>query len=134
VPLIYVSVIGLLASIPSMAIKYIFGSGSPFANWAGVVMVPVFIYYLYLSRTLGLGMILFTIACFYIAHWVGSITSLWIVSLIVFAIAWVFQFAGHKIEGKKPSFLKDLQFLLIGPVLKKNLSFRNSREVFSLPG
>ena len=35
--------------------------------------------------------------------------------LIIFIIAWIGQFIGHKIEGKKPSFLKDLQFLLIGP-------------------
>lgn len=40
---------------------------------------------------------------------------LW-VCVAVFALAWVGQFYGHKIEGKKPSFFKDLQFLLIGPV------------------
>ncbi|OTG83633.1 DUF962 domain-containing protein [Acinetobacter sp. ANC 4648] len=34
----------------------------------------------------------------------------------IFVVAWIGQFYGHKIEGKKPSFLKDLQFLLIGPV------------------
>ncbi|WP_151824386.1 Mpo1 family 2-hydroxy fatty acid dioxygenase [Acinetobacter bereziniae] len=34
----------------------------------------------------------------------------------VFVLAWIGQFYGHKIEGKKPSFFKDLQFLLIGPV------------------
>ena len=38
-----------------------------------------------------------------------------IVSLIIFAVAWVGQFIGHKIEGKKPSFFKDVQFLLVGP-------------------
>jgi len=42
-------------------------------------------------------------------------TPLWLVCLIVFVLAWVGQFYGHKVEGKKPSFLKDLQFLLIGP-------------------
>jgi uncharacterized membrane protein YGL010W len=26
------------------------------------------------------------------------------------------QFIGHKIEGKKPSFFKDILFLLIGPL------------------
>ncbi len=40
---------------------------------------------------------------------------LWVISLAVFVGAWVGQFVGHKIEGKKPSFLKDVQFLLIGP-------------------
>lgn len=33
-----------------------------------------------------------------------------------FVFAWIGQFYGHKVEGKKPSFFKDLQFLLIGPV------------------
>jgi uncharacterized membrane protein YGL010W len=40
----------------------------------------------------------------------------WIFFLAVFVITWILQFVGHKIEGKKPSFLKDLQFLLIGPI------------------
>lgn len=40
----------------------------------------------------------------------------WTVYLSVFIVTWIFQFIGHKIEGKKPSFLKDLQFLLIGPI------------------
>ncbi len=44
------------------------------------------------------------------------IPELRLVSLTVFALAWVGQFYGHKIEGKKPSFFKDLLFLLIGPV------------------
>jgi len=43
------------------------------------------------------------------------------VSIAVFVVAWIGQFYGHKVEGKKPSFFKDLLFLLIGPiwVLKK---------------
>lgn len=37
-------------------------------------------------------------------------------SLVIFVLAWVGQFIGHEIEGKKPSFFEDLQFLLIGPL------------------
>ena len=40
---------------------------------------------------------------------------LWNISLITFVVAWIGQFIGHKIEGKKPSFFQDIQFLLIGP-------------------
>ena len=40
----------------------------------------------------------------------------WMVYLGAFIITWILQFVGHKIEGKKPSFLKDLQFLLVGPI------------------
>ncbi len=49
------------------------------------------------------------------------IPELRIVSVVVFVLAWLGQFYGHKVEGKKPSFFKDLVFLLIGPVwvLKK---------------
>jgi uncharacterized membrane protein YGL010W len=37
------------------------------------------------------------------------------ICLAIFVIAWIGQFYGHKVEGKKPSFFRDLQFLLIGP-------------------
>jgi len=53
--------------------------------------------------------------------WLGSVVNLLYGSLIIFIVAWIGQFYGHHIEGKKPSFAKDLQFLLIGPlwVVKK---------------
>ena len=38
------------------------------------------------------------------------------VSVVVFVVAWIFQFIGHRIEGKKPSFFEDLQYLLVGPL------------------
>ena len=34
---------------------------------------------------------------------------------VVFVVAWIGQFAGHQVEGRKPSFFDDLKFLLIGP-------------------
>ncbi len=37
-------------------------------------------------------------------------------SVSVFVLAWIGQFIGHRIEGKKPSFFKDIQFLMIGPI------------------
>ena len=37
------------------------------------------------------------------------------IAIAVFVVAWIFQFVGHKVEGKKPSFFDDLSFLLIGP-------------------
>ena len=38
-----------------------------------------------------------------------------LISLGIFILAWIGQFVGHKIEGAKPSFFEDLQFLMIGP-------------------
>jgi uncharacterized membrane protein YGL010W len=45
-------------------------------------------------------------------------TSLPTVSLYttIFALAWIAQLIGHKVEGGPPSFLEDMQFLLIGPL------------------
>ena len=39
-----------------------------------------------------------------------------LIYILIFIVAWIGQFIGHKIEGKKPAFFKDLQFLLIGPL------------------
>jgi uncharacterized membrane protein YGL010W len=41
---------------------------------------------------------------------------MWQFFSILFVISWIFQFIGHHIEGKKPSFFDDMRFLLIGPI------------------
>jgi len=38
------------------------------------------------------------------------------VSVLVFVVAWIFQFIGHRIAGKKPSFFEDIQYLWVGPL------------------
>ena len=45
----------------------------------------------------------------------GASVLLW-TAVGVFVAAWIAQFIGHEIEGKRPSFLTDLQYLLIGPI------------------
>src|SRR6267143_1610253 len=116
VPLIFFSVMGLIASIPSGLVQSYLGPGNPYANWATVTLLLAIAYYVSLSITLAIGMALFGLACLFIDKAIAqSGIYLWMVSLIVFVVAWIGQFYGLKIEGKKPSFLKDLQFLLIGP-------------------
>ena len=44
--------------------------------------------------------------------------------LLIFAAAWIGQFIGHKIEGKKPSFLEDVQYLMIGPAWLLHFIFK----------
>jgi len=117
VPLIFFSVVGLIASIPSQVVQNLLGTSSPYANWALVTLVLILIYYISLSISLTIGMALFALVCLYLAKIISTsgIAPLWLVSIGIFVLAWIGQFYGHKIEGKKPSFLKDLQFLLIGP-------------------
>src|SRR5580692_9030554 len=87
--------------------------------------VPV-IYYLTLSVPLAIGMAAFSLIAIAIVRLVEDTLSIkleWIAG-VLFVFAWVFQFAGHEVEGKKPSFLKDLQFLLIGPAWLMHFLFR----------
>jgi uncharacterized membrane protein YGL010W len=46
----------------------------------------------------------------------SSALPLWGICLLLFVLAWIGQFIGHAIEGKRPSFFKDVQFLMIGPL------------------
>jgi uncharacterized membrane protein YGL010W len=116
VPLIFWSIIALLYSIPNSFLIDNFGNYF-FSNWAVLLMIPVLIYYFSLSTSIALGMFIFISTCLYISELLlqNSIFPLWIIAVIVFVLAWIGQFYGHKVEGKKPSFLKDIQFLLIGP-------------------
>jgi len=117
VPLIFFSIVGLIASIPSQSVQSILGEDNPYANWAAVALILVLVYYVSVSIPLSVGMMLFSALCLIIVNFIVQSTSvpLWVISLIIFVVAWAGQFYGHKIEGKKPSFLKDIQFLLIGP-------------------
>ena len=110
VPAIFWSVIALLYSVK-------FNVGATPINLALIISGAIIVYYALMSISLSLGMMLFTIACLYICHLIEMNTAipLWGVALTVFVLAWIVQIWGHKVEGKKPSFIKDLQFLMIGP-------------------
>jgi uncharacterized membrane protein YGL010W len=116
VPSIYFSIIGLLMSIPSQFIANISNLNTPIIeNWAVVVLLFVLFFYIRLSATMAIKIGVFSIICLVLNYYIGQLLPLWMFSIGVFIIAWIGQFYGHNLEGKKPSFLKDLQFLMIGP-------------------
>ena len=107
VPLIFFSIVGLIIFL---------GDFIKFNALVYCVMLLALLYYYLLSKKYFL-----MILPFFFVSLVGNLYLLQInllleVSLVIFIVSWIFQFVGHKIEGKKPSFLKDLQFLLIGPL------------------
>lgn len=108
VPAIVWSVVALIWSIPSPA---------HWLNWAVVTAVAAQLYYIKLSPKLSIGIGVFLMICLGLCLLVEQQLSwpLWQVALAVFVVAWIGQFIGHRIEGKKPSFFKDLVFLMIGP-------------------
>jgi uncharacterized membrane protein YGL010W len=122
VPTIFMTVVGLFWSIPVPALF----ESIPYLNWATIGLVAAIIFYLYISISLGIGMAIFSVVMVAIVSWFQGtgILPVWQMSLILFVFMWILQFIGHAIEGKKPSFFKDVQFLLIGPAWLMGFIYR----------
>ena len=127
VPLIMFSLLGLLWSVP---VPGFIQNVSPWLNWGTLVMALALLYYVRLSGRLALGMVLVWVAMAAGLRVMAGTAALplWGICLIIFVLAWVGQLWGHKAEGKKPSFLKDLQFLLIGPLWLLHFVYRGGTE------
>lgn len=114
VPAIFFSIAGLLyvIKLPFFIVKNLQ------LNVAMIALLLTTIYYITLSIKIGMGMLLFGMSCLAVCYAVETFFPfpLWLLCIIIFALAWIGQFYGHKVEGKKPSFFKDIQFLLIGPM------------------
>ncbi|KAA9041540.1 DUF962 domain-containing protein [Ginsengibacter hankyongi] len=122
VPAIFFSITGLLYCIK---LPLFIREGLQL-NVAMIVLLLTTIYYLSLSIKIGIGMLLFGIFCLGLCYAVETFLpfSLWLFCIIIFVLAWIGQFYGHKVEGKKPSFFKDIQFLLIGPMWLMSFVYR----------
>ena len=128
VPVIFFSIVGMLLSIDTSFLEKIIPISNPFVtNWATVFLVFVLLFYTTLSFKSFISMVLFSVFSVVANYYLAQYIPLFYFSLTLFVIAWIGQFYGHKIEGKKPSFFKDIQFLLIGPawVFKKMFGVGN---------
>ena len=119
VPLIMLSLLALISMIPfpthNITLFSINGQ-EILLNWTIIFLLFAVIFYLRLSISIAVGMILIAIGMIASINWIKFFDpTIWRLSLFIFIVAWIGQFIGHKIEGKKPSFFEDLQFLLIGP-------------------
>lgn len=109
IPLIVFTLLGILWVI------------SPFVALAGCAAALV--YYFRLSRPFACGMLLLSAVMLGVLAMMPPLTVLPL-SIAIFVLAWIGQFIGHKIEGKKPSFFDDLRFLLIGPLFVLGFLYR----------
>jgi len=109
IPLIVFSFLGMLWAAHPLA--------------ALVVTIVSLVYYVRLSVPFAVGMLLMSGAMLWI---LSILPQAWMleISLGIFVVAWIGQFIGHKIEGKKPSFFEDLRFLLIGPLFVLSFLYR----------
>jgi len=108
IPLIMLSLLGLLAAI------------HPWVAYAFVAASMV--YYVRLSLVFLLAMAVLSALGLVLVHAMGPYVLP--ISVVVFVLAWIAQFVGHRIEGKKPSFFEDLQYLWVGPLFVLSLAFR----------
>jgi len=129
VPPIVWAVVAMLWSVPT---PWQVGSGIVPLNWAVIALVLAQIYYFRLSRRLGMGLMLYNLAMLWLTAELETRSPwpLWQVALAVFVVAWIGQFIGHVLEGKRPSFFKDLQFLLIGPAWLMSFVYRKAGLAF----
>ena len=115
IPAIVFSLLGILWAIhPVVALAVVLGSMA---------------YYLKLSRPFAIGMGAMSLVMLALLALLPEMTVL-PVSIAVFVVAWIGQFIGHKIEGKKPSFFDDLRFLLIGPLFVLSFLYRLMRLAY----
>lgn len=115
VPLILFSTLGLLWWL------------SPYLALALIAFS--FVWYLRLSVPLALGMLAITGLMAVVVAMTPPLALLWI-SAGVWLGAWVVQFVGHQIEGKRPSFFRDIFFLLVGPVWLLSALYRRWRWAY----
>lgn len=100
IPLIMLSLLGLLSAVHPW-LPYIFVAAS-------------LVYYARLSVVFLFAMIVVSGLGLALVQAMGSMVLP--LSAAIFVGAWIAQFIGHKIEGKKPSFFEDLQYLWVGPL------------------
>jgi uncharacterized membrane protein YGL010W len=108
IPLIMLSILGLLAAI------------HPYVAYAAVAASLV--YYARLSVVFLLAMAVVSLLLLAAVQAMGERALP--ISAAIFVGAWIAQFVGHRIEGRKPSFLEDLQYLWVGPLFVLALLFR----------
>ena len=113
VPAIVWSVTALLWCIP-VPYQYL----NP-GFWGALTMFVAWTYYWRLSKTLAIGLLISFTAAGFLNRWIlysyGIYVLFWL-AVGVFTVAWVVQFIGNKIEGKRPSFLTYIVYLLVGPM------------------
>jgi uncharacterized membrane protein YGL010W len=108
IPLIMLSVVGLMYALhPWVAFAF---------------MAASLVYYARLSTVFLVAMVVWSTILYWLIMLIGD--NVWQTSLIIFIGAWIAQFIGHKVEGKKPSFFEDIQYLWVGPLFVLSKLFK----------
>jgi uncharacterized membrane protein YGL010W len=110
VPLIMWCVMALTYSVPALQL------GSVSIGLFHILIFGSLFFYFRLGQNVGMVMLATCSFFFLLILLIEQTHYLWQIALFLFVVSWIFQFYGHKVEGKKPSFLDDLKFLFVGPL------------------
>jgi len=113
IPLI---ILGITFLLNVVAIELQSDSFSMRISLAMVIYALVACYYVFLHRTLALGMIVYIIVNLVIADFFASTDHIFSIGLALFLVGWLIQFIGHYFEKAKPAFVDDLSQFAIGPL------------------
>ena len=130
VPLIFFSIVGLLMEIPLGGLPGLFPAQiAPHVHLGTALLVFGLLFYLRISLPMALGMLLVAVVMltgnYALRAATAGMLAYWQVCALIFVGSWIGQFYGHKLEGKKPSFIKDVQFLMIGPAWLLGFIYRS---------
>lgn len=118
VPAIFFTLIGLASQLNFSSILGLEESFlANYFHFGSIIILLGILFYIRLSIPITIGMLLISALVLWGVEQLSTmeIMPFWIFCLLVFTLAWIGQFIGHKIEGKKPSFIEDVQFLMVGP-------------------
>ncbi len=128
VPVIVWASIGLGWGLSNMTYgRWLDWTIMPFINLGTIGIFLTLAYYWRLSKKLFASMVLFSLftwTTLNALHFSGGLYTVFVVSLVLWVIAWAVQFYGHHVEGAKPAFADDLVFLLIGPAFVLDKIFK----------
>jgi uncharacterized membrane protein YGL010W len=95
--------------------------------WCALAMFLAWAWYWQKSRSLAMGALVAFVLMLFLNRWLAlrfGMNALLALAVGVFVVAWIGQFIGHKVEGKRPSFFTDLVYLLVGPLWTLNKLYR----------
>ena len=126
VPLIYWSTVGLVWSIPTGPLADVLsGSVAAYGNWASVGVLLSLVWFCRMSVPLGIGLALWSALMLFLCATVDVHVGFPLYQVCLAVSFWLgLAVRRHQIEGKKPSFLKDIQFLLVGPMWLMHFIYR----------
>lgn len=121
VPAIFFSILGLIYLVRTPSLPIV-GEHLVLA----VICLLVLAFYLMRSVGIFVGMVFWLAFCWWAAHALENALPIpfWAFCVGLFVLAWIGQFYGHKVEGKKPSFFEDIQYLMIGPAWLMGFIYR----------